>query len=49
MAGAGIRDAVVGDAEQVGKLITELGHSTTFEAIRDRLAMRVNCLSNTSF
>ena len=32
-----IRDAVIGDAEQVGRLITELGYPTTAEAMRDRL------------
>lgn len=38
-AGLGIRDAVIGDAEQVAKLITELGYPTPFEAMRDRLTM----------
>lgn len=36
-ASVGIRDAVIGDAAEVGKLITELGYPTAFEAMRDRL------------
>lgn len=32
-----IRDAVIGDAEQISQLIAELGYPTTAEAMRDRL------------
>jgi GNAT superfamily N-acetyltransferase len=39
MAGVDIRDAVIGDAEQIGQLITELGYPTSSEAMRDRLAI----------
>lgn len=38
MADVEIRDAVMGDAEQVSKLVTELGYPTTVEAMRNRLA-----------
>lgn len=34
-----LRDAVIGDAEPIGELITELGYPTTPEAMRDRLTM----------
>ena len=37
-----IRDAVIGDAEAVGKLITELGYPTTSQAMRDRLSLILN-------
>lgn len=33
-----IRNAVIGDAEPIGELITELGYPTTSEAMRSRLA-----------
>jgi GNAT superfamily N-acetyltransferase len=39
MASPGIRHLVIDDAEQVAELITELGYPTTFEAMKDRLAM----------
>ena len=39
MANANIRDAVIGDAAQIGHLITELGYPTTLEAMKDRLAL----------
>ena len=34
-----IRGAAIDDAEQIGRLITELGYATTTEAMRARLAM----------
>jgi GNAT superfamily N-acetyltransferase len=36
--GSSIRDAVIGDAEPIGRLITELGYSTTTAAMADRLS-----------
>ena len=37
-AGAAIRDAVMGDAQQMARLITELGYPTSVEAMSDRLS-----------
>ena len=37
-----IRDAVIVDAEPVGKLVTELGYPTTSQAMRDRLSLILN-------
>lgn len=34
-----IRDAVIDDAEPIGRLITELGYPTSPEAMRDRLTL----------
>ena len=34
-----IRYATIGDAEQVGQLMTELGYPTTVDAMKERLAM----------
>jgi GNAT superfamily N-acetyltransferase len=42
MASVNIRDAVLGDAEPIGKLITELGYPTTSEAMWDRLTIILN-------
>jgi GNAT superfamily N-acetyltransferase len=39
MAVARVRDAWIGDAEQVAQLITELGYPTTVEAMKERLAV----------
>jgi N-acetylglutamate synthase-like GNAT family acetyltransferase len=38
MADAKVRTAIMGDAEQVSQLITELGYPTTLEAMRERLS-----------
>lgn len=49
MASVNIRDAVIGDGEPIGKLITELGYPTTSEAMRDRLAIILNDSSYATF
>lgn len=39
---AEIRQAVIGDAERIAELVTELGYPTASEAMRERLAVILN-------